>query len=386
QVQAAEKRLEVINEQLSEQLNKLRPQVDEVLAHYWKGTPEETQRLLAAVDASLQAAIDSPSPERRMQFVRELEAIVKQALFREEVLQRGLKFRRAELDEARSAFHLAFGNDAPQSELRELQSKVDAISADVNDLNARYESAKSYRERLERARNAVNAPMTYAEQNLDRYRMDMNRLEEQLAKSRPNAGKSLLNMPILDAFSKEGDIKVRQIWLPELTIDFNFQNVARFDRCMTCHVGIEKTAPGSATEAGYPHEHVLDGIVLKTPPEPPILDDSQDGDETLAENFIIPGELTNEEQNLLLLQAYGFRLADRGVFNPNDATVEFVMDRSFAADALLRRGDVLVSIGGKEVWRRQDAVDLLLGVVAWGQPLELKVRRGVPHPYSTHPR
>lgn len=386
QIQAAEKRLEIVNQQVTEQLASLRPQIDQTLTHYWKNVPGDTQQLLAAIDSSLNAAVESPSPERRAQFVRELEAVIKQALFREEVLQRDLKFRRADLDEARSAFNLAFGNDAPAAELRELQANVDAISAEVNDLNSRYESAKTYRERLERARNAVNAPVGYAEQNLERYRMDMNRLEEQLAKSRPNVGKKLLNMPILDAFSKEGDIKVRQIWLPDLTIDFNFQDVARFDRCMTCHVGIEKTAPGSAVAAGYPHEHVLDGVQLKTPAEPPTLDSGQEGDETADATIIIPSELSNEQQNRLLLQAYGFRLADRGVFNANDATIEFVMDRSFAADALLQRGDVLVAIGGKDVWSRQDAVDLLLGVVKWGEPLELKVRRGVPHPYSTHPR
>ncbi len=387
QVQAAEKRLETLNEQLSGHLESLRPRIEETLARYWDSAPQDTQQWLAAADATLRQAIEAPSTEHRQQFMREIEDVVKEALFREEVLQRDLKFRRADLDEARSAFNLAFGNDAPRSELDALQARVDSISAEVNDLNRRYESAKTYRERLERARNAVNAQVSSARQNLDRYRTDMNRLEEQLAKSRPNVGKRLLNMPILDAFSKEGDIKIRQIWLPNLTIDFNFQDVARFDRCTTCHVGIDKTAPGSAIDAGYPHEHVLPAITLNTPPEPPALTVAgDDGAEQVYLDPIIPNELTHDEQNELLLRAYGFRLADRGVFSANDATVEFVMARSFAADAQLKTGDVIVAVGGKDIWTRQDAVDQLLGVVSWGQPLELKIRRGVPHPYSTHPR
>jgi cytochrome c2 len=33
---------------------------------------------------------------------------------------------------------------------------------------------------------------------------------------------------------------IQQIWLPELTLDYHFQKVARFDRCTTCHLGIDQ--------------------------------------------------------------------------------------------------------------------------------------------------
>ena len=36
---------------------------------------------------------------------------------------------------------------------------------------------------------------------------------------------------------------IEQIWLPELTIDYNFRRVARFDRCTTCHQGIDRRNP-----------------------------------------------------------------------------------------------------------------------------------------------
>ena len=49
-----------------------------------------------------------------------------------------------------------------------------------------------------------------------------------------------------------GNIKLDQIWLPDMKINYNFSSVARYDRCIVCHRAIDKTAPGSATEPAYP--------------------------------------------------------------------------------------------------------------------------------------
>ncbi len=56
-------------------------------------------------------------------------------------------------------------------------------------------------------------------------------------------------LPIIDCFGRP--FKISQIWLPKLTINNNFSDVARFDRCTTCHQGLDKTAPGSAVEPAY---------------------------------------------------------------------------------------------------------------------------------------
>ena len=34
--------------------------------------------------------------------------------------------------------------------------------------------------------------------------------------------------------------KIQQISLPELTINYNFKEVPRYDRCTTCHQGIDR--------------------------------------------------------------------------------------------------------------------------------------------------
>ena len=56
-----------------------------------------------------------------------------------------------------------------------------------------------------------------------------------------NFGEELLELPIIDAFGRP--LKIEQIWLPKLTINNNFRDVARFDRCTTCHQAIDKPRP-----------------------------------------------------------------------------------------------------------------------------------------------
>ena len=45
---------------------------------------------------------------------------------------------------------------------------------------------------------------------------------------------------------------IEQIWLPELTLDYNFRNVARFDRCTTCHQGIDRLGGSASGGADIP--------------------------------------------------------------------------------------------------------------------------------------
>ncbi len=53
-------------------------------------------------------------------------------------------------------------------------------------------------------------------------------------------GDTFRALPILDGF--ESPTKVKQIWLPDLTIDYSFKEVPRYDRCTTCHLGIDRPA------------------------------------------------------------------------------------------------------------------------------------------------
>ena len=51
-------------------------------------------------------------------------------------------------------------------------------------------------------------------------------------------GDTIRTLPMLDEFNSP--IKIQQFTINDIPIDYNFKYVTRFDRCMTCHQGIDR--------------------------------------------------------------------------------------------------------------------------------------------------
>jgi len=72
------------------------------------------------------------------------------------------------------------------------------------------------------------------------------------------------------SFTAEVDVSP-QISLPDLKINYNFKDVPRYDRCTTCHMGIdrlnyEKAADGKPMPAVFrSHPHLADGYIATDP-------------------------------------------------------------------------------------------------------------------------
>ncbi|MFM8378227.1 MAG: PDZ domain-containing protein, partial [Planctomycetia bacterium] len=289
--------------------------------------------------------------------------IAKRAKFREDLLAGQLKLRKAELDKNRADYELAVADDAPQEKLDSLLALADAKRVEVNASTLENQAATTHRKALEATLRRLTAEEDAAAKALADHRQKLGQLTKTLKDRAPNVGKSVLELPVLDAFN--GPLRVDQIWLPQLTLNNNFRDVARFDRCTTCHKGMDKSLPGQPTEPAY-CERTAVAVSLPTP-------------ETA------PGAPTGDA-NEQLEQAYGFQLAPRGLFRAEDPTVSVVLPESPAAKAGLMPGDVITAIGGGKTLARGVAVAALLESPSWGRPLELTVQRGVPQPYSTHPR
>ncbi|MBI1901390.1 MAG: c-type cytochrome [Planctomycetia bacterium] len=299
-----------------------------------------------------------------------VDDLVAAARFEEDNLNRDLRFAKADLDVARSEFDLRTSD----ARMAQLQAAVDRLLAKVAALTLQYESASSYRKGLEAVVRTMRTGEAVVKKELDEHVTDYNRLTTQIEKNEPNFLKSIVLLPILDAFSKSGDIKPDQDHLPELPVDFRHAQVARFDRCIMCHLSIDLVAPGLAGAAGepkYASEHVLkEPLSLATPKEAPK----------------IAAEASDQEKDHLLFEVYGLQLAAEGLFDPGDVMIDFIRARSPAAEAMLKKGDVLLVINKNKVTDHKTAVTYLLERVTWGQPLLLTVRRGVPQPYGGHPR
>ncbi len=291
--------------------------------------------------------------------------IVARAKFREDNFAGALKLRKAELDKARADYELAIADEAPEDKRASLLMIADAKRAEVGEATLAFQASNSHRKVLESTLRELTAEEDAAAKALADHRQQVTLLEKTLADKAPNVGKSLLELPVLDAFN--GPLRIDQIWLPQLTLNNNFRDVARFDRCTTCHQGMAKAVAGAPSEPAYPEQESV-AVTLATPDSAP-------------EPMVVVGDANEQLQAM-----YGFQLAPRGLFDHDDPTVSVVVPESPAALAGLRTGDVIKEIAGGRIGSRSIATTALVEMPSWGQPLSLVVNRGVPQPYSTHPR
>ncbi|HVC98397.1 MAG TPA: PDZ domain-containing protein [Pirellulales bacterium] len=326
-------------------------------------------------------AIAERSTQARDALLESMRDVVKAAKQVEDNRQSELKFRRADLDVRRSNFEIGVRDEKPEAELMDLEKEVKAVQTEVDGLNLAYQNARDHRNRLQRILERATAGETAARKALSDHQANVKRLADTEAERANSFFKTLLESPIIDAFGRP--LKVDNVWLPQLTWNNNFRDVARFDRCTTCHQGIEKTAPGSAVQPGYEPTLLIEDVKLATPMDAPSL--TKD-DETVIQK--VKGDAAKNEKTiqLKLTNAYGLQLAERGLFDRNDATIAVVRPDTAAANALLEPGDVITMINGVKIINRPKALEYLLTNVAWGQPLTLQIRRGIPHPFSSHPR
>ena len=258
-----------------------------------------------------------------------------------------------------------------------MQTEVDAQREELDAALARQESTTSTRNKLRDLIAKITSGESNAKKNLDDALAEQTRLATAIdelsinyASWRTVLGKKLLEMPVVDGFN--GPLKIDNLWTDGLMMpNGSFGQVRRFDRCTTCHKGIDKTAPGSATIPGYEKRHEV-VVQLQTPEEEP------EADATIEE-------------------VYGIVLADRGLVDRDDVTIEYVVGESLAATAInlsdsacatgIVESDVIRFVGDDTVDTPREAFEFLMNPVnGWGKPIEIVLERGFPEPYASHPR
>ncbi len=298
-------------------------------------------------DAELVAAEDE-AMDARQRLLSELNSFDREANRREDELLTSKKFKAAEHTAAVSLLGIAIDAGEPEAQIALKQRKINALKAEMDDLDAQLAAANDYRIALESLiRNDIRGGELAAEKRVGETESALNLLREKLKGTWARAGDRIVRSPVLDAFNNT-DLRIDQIWLPDMKIDYNFSEVARFDRCITCHRAIGKTAPGSATEPLYPNvseeERKRGRVVsLQTPEDPPTEADviAAIGGEEDSTDF--------SPLNWKLKAAYGFMLAPFGQLDDNDVAVMFVVPDSPAARSGIRMGDVIHQFGDARV-------------------------------------
>lgn len=169
-------------------------------------------------------------------------------------------------------------------------------------------------------------------------------------------------------------LRIEQIVLSELPLDYHFSRAPRRDRCTTCHQAIALGAwddpgqPAVSAEAQLAVELVAQAPGAQPSPQPPA------------------GAAPGQFPQTALEDALGLLLAEEGILDPGAPTIARVVPGSPAALAGLAAGDVIVEVNGAAATGRQQAEQLLFAAALRPQAVQLLVRRGLPHPLSSHPR
>jgi cytochrome c2 len=320
------------------------------------------QKELADAQQSLRDAQDTAIASRK-EALGEFQKFINEARRRENALVARKKSKNGERTAKVSELGIAIGQGADKTTIDRVQGEVDNLDREIGQLTAEIASAREYRTDLEATVGRAEAEKALATKELETMNTELKRLDEQVYQNTSNWGEWVTRWPVLNALYS-GNIRIEQNWLPDMTINYNFSQAARFDRCTTCHRAISKTAPGTATDPLYP-----------TIPK-------EDRDFTVQ--LITPE--TQPADGTTLKQAYGMELSEAGIIADADVTVHYVLPESPAAKAGIESGDVLREIAGNPVYSPQEAEAQLLKLAPFGSAVSVSIRRGLDHPFTAHPR
>ena len=244
---------------------------------------------------------------RREEVMGGLQSWVDAARFREEESRRQRRFQLAELDVAKAQYGLAVRDGQPAAALRQMQVEIDRRQANVDRLTHAGDTAADHRQRLQAVVQQVTQSEETIRKKLELVSRESKRLDELLEEKRstyfnfygflPLPGKKWLELPVLDAFNSPR--RIDNLWSAGLDQPSgSFGRVRRFDRCVTCHQGIQKALSDAPAQPMFARETTVD-LAL----------------------------------DLQLHDLFGIQLASEGLLDPDAPTVKSVRPKSLAANA-----------------------------------------------------
>jgi mono/diheme cytochrome c family protein len=145
-----------------------------------------------------------------------------------------------------------------RKELNKLQKELTAAQDALDKTDQ--EIREKITNKLEQPENEV----ARTEDDLKKLTAPFDRFAKATAQRSWKFGDSFRKLPIIDAF--ESPTKIKQIWLPDLTIDYGgFKDVPRYDRCVSCHLAIDRplydkaelVSLGDETQSGLLYDNLL---------------------------------------------------------------------------------------------------------------------------------
>ncbi|MEO6809551.1 MAG: c-type cytochrome [Isosphaeraceae bacterium] len=192
------------------------------------------------------------------------------------------RFTKAELDSQRSIYDGYISRDDRASASRYLVEKIVPTEQKLTTLTVQYEEVDETLLNLKNELADLRGHVDEKAKRMDDLTRDVARVRRTLEQKQAQYGQggvisrllaAVRGMPIIDLAAPP--TKIQQISLPELTINYNFKDVPRYDRCTTCHQGIDRIGYDKDIDGKTPmtknhpafaaHPHLTDGALTVDP-------------------------------------------------------------------------------------------------------------------------
>ena len=255
-------------------------------ADEWKGYQRTNFQLDATVRRADLAAIESEEflkmredlAQQLAKATAELEAkrsekaivFAEQDSFQREVdaLEVELKFKNSLRDQARAQFDLgvrdALSEDQSAARFQVFKLKQDACEATKVELDAA-KDALALKNAEVKSITADYDAIVVANEKLN---FEAERVRASVEKIEPTSlvsswKRAMMELPIVDGFNSH--LRIVQDWMPRLSQTLGMAEIARFDRCRSCHQNIDKTTSSNlpAFPEGHPSTEDVAGWVAE---------------------------------------------------------------------------------------------------------------------------
>jgi cbb3-type cytochrome oxidase cytochrome c subunit len=151
------------------------------------------------------------------------------------------KFKKAELDSKRSFYDGMIDLEEYETARGYLAETIVPTETELSTITREYEAKVQARDAAAARMDELKGHITAKEKKRDALRREYETakrafLQKQAQYEGPLA--FFRGLPIIDLAAPP--TKIQQISLPDLTINYNFKHVPRYDRCTTCHLGIDR--------------------------------------------------------------------------------------------------------------------------------------------------
>ena len=167
------------------------------------------------------------------------------------------RFKKADLDSKRSLYDGMVDRDEEATAKNYLSNVVAGAEAELDKLSKDLEAADAELKTKKDQKEALLGYLDKLEDDRKRLTREADRVDRTIEQKDALHGGPLhwYSGPMAFLRSMPGfDImpptKIQQISLPELTINYNFKEVPRYDRCMTCHQGIDRIGYDKTGDGG----------------------------------------------------------------------------------------------------------------------------------------